>query len=309
MKAKEHTLAQQTTVATKSKAPAPTSATISRPLAKTEALPNTVPAMVAPPTMVHTLAAPNGVASGIPKLVLQRRRSLCLLFYKTSHVRWTTEYSSCSRWSSFQTRAGPDCLWPFHKTTGGNLLSENPLFVIVDTGCTKSMGSRTAIEAFRQHCGTAGITTEILPSTSCFTFAGGGKAKTHEMCRVWSPTTPPTHTDVDICEQSTVPILLSVFQMMNMNMSLGISGEKVLLTCPTLGMKGRPCRTSTSHHRIINLADIQKPPHKSLPTSQSGVCAFHNLNADWDEVYIGKSSLGVCPACESKHRSHTYDEN
>ena len=67
--------------------------------------------------------------------------------------------------------------------------------------------------------------------------------------------------------------MLSVFQMRNMNMTLEMSSEAVLLTCPMLGMKGRPCPMSTSHHLVINLADIRRTQKKSLPT-RGHMCVF-----------------------------------
>ena len=42
--------------------------------------------------------------------------------------------------------------------------------------------------------------------------AGGGGAKIRAMGRIWLPTTPLTHTGVDICEQGAVPVFLSVFR-------------------------------------------------------------------------------------------------
>ena len=93
--------------------------------------------------------------------------------------------------------------------------------------------------------------------------------------------------------------------MRNMNMTLERSSEAVLLTCPMLGMKAKPCPTSTSHRLVINLADIHHPPLESLPITQQGVCACHNSHT----IHFGESTCGVCPACEGKHRSHTYDEH
>ena len=91
-------------------------------------------------------------------------------------------------------------------------------------------------------------------------------------------------------------------------MSLEMTNEAVLLTCPMLGMKRRPCPMSTSHHLVIDLAALKRPPKKSLPT-QGNVCAFYNQNIDWDVIHLGEPSLAGCPACAGKHRKHTYDEH
>ena len=65
---------------------------------------------------------------------------------------------------------------------------------------------------------------------------------------------------------------------------------------------------STSHHLVVNLADIKRTPKKSLPT-KGNVCAFYNQNIDWDVIHLGESSFAGCPACAGKHRKHTYDEH
>ena len=91
-------------------------------------------------------------------------------------------------------------------------------------------------------------------------------------------------------------------------MTLEMSSEAVLLTCPMLGMNGRPCPMSTSHHLVVNLANIHRTPKKSLPT-KGNVCAFYNQNTDWDVIHLGESSFAGCPACAGRHRKHTYDEN
>ena len=91
-------------------------------------------------------------------------------------------------------------------------------------------------------------------------------------------------------------------------MTLEMTSEAVLLTCPMLGMEGRPCPMSTSHHLVVNLADIRRTPKKSLPT-KGDVCAFYNQNTDWDVIHLSDSSFAGCPACEGKHRPHTYDEH
>lgn len=59
---------------------------------------------------------------------------------------------------------GPYCLWSFPNTAEGINLMANPLYVLLDIGCAKSMVSRRAVEIFRQLCGKAGTATELLPS-------------------------------------------------------------------------------------------------------------------------------------------------
>ena len=62
---------------------------------------------------------------------------------------------------------------------------------------------------------------------------------------------------------------------------------------------------STPHQ--VNLAEVSKVLQKSLPT-KGNVCAFYNLNTDWEVLHLGESPLAICPADQGKHRPHTYVE-
>ena len=57
---------------------------------------------------------------------------------------------------------------------------KNPMYVILDLGCTKSMGSRPAVNAFRAACVDYGMWTEILPAHSYFSFANSNTARVWE---------------------------------------------------------------------------------------------------------------------------------
>ena len=94
-------------------------------------------------------------------------------------------------------------------------LKNNPLFVILDIGCTKAMGSRHAVNAFCSACADTHITYEFLPKKSYFSFANSNQTIVWEKCRLWFSTDPPVYTDIDICEEGTVPILMSLPQLRN----------------------------------------------------------------------------------------------
>ena len=75
-------------------------------------------------------------------------------------------------------------------------LAQHPTYVILDLGCTKSMGSRYADYA-------------IVHSSSKFSFAKSETTTVHQALKVWFPTQPPMFTLVDIVEQGRIHILFS----------------------------------------------------------------------------------------------------
>ena len=50
-------------------------------------------------------------------------------------------------------------------------IRKNPLYVILDLGCTRAMGSRVAIMNFIEAAKNTSIKTEILPTNGTFNFA------------------------------------------------------------------------------------------------------------------------------------------
>ena len=85
--------------------------------------------------------------------------------------------------------------------------------VVLDLGCTRSIGSRSAIERFKKHAWYHGITTEFCSCNKSFVFANSETETCMESCIVHFPTTPPCSTKVDVLETGDVPILFSLPQM------------------------------------------------------------------------------------------------
>jgi len=92
-------------------------------------------------------------------------------------------------------------------------------FVIFDLGCTKSMGSIPEITAFSATCAAHGMTVEFSPTRYFFSFANRDTTQITEKCWTWFPTSPPCSTDVDICDEGNVLILLSLSQMGNLRLT------------------------------------------------------------------------------------------
>eukprot|EP00438_Fugacium_kawagutii_P016051 Skav221531 [mRNA] locus=scaffold1813:43:5619:- [translate_table: standard] len=173
-------------------------------------------------------------------------------------------------------------------------LNTHPTYVILDSGCTRAMGSRFAIDrlvqACRQHKNSQLIWFETEPCSSRFSFANGEQSTVKEKLVIYfKPTYSNTgwiSTSIDILDKGKVPILFSVEQMRNLRMTLEHTPAGEFMTCPMFGMKRTALAVSTSNHPVLDIM--------ALATSKQ------------KPQYSFQSSALYCPACAGKHRPHTY---
>ena len=88
--------------------------------------------------------------------------------------------------------------------------ANHPTHVVLDLGCTQSVGSRAAIERFRKHAWHYGITTQIFRCNKSFVFANTETDNFMESCIIHFPTAPPCSTKVHVLERSDVPTLFNM---------------------------------------------------------------------------------------------------
>ena len=88
-------------------------------------------------------------------------------------------------------------------------LANHPTHVVLDLGCTRSIGSRAAIRRFQKHALCCCITTKFCRCNKSFVFANSETESCWESCVIHFPTTPPCSTRVDVLETGNVPILFS----------------------------------------------------------------------------------------------------
>ena len=153
------------------------------------------------------------------------------------------------------------------KNIGSIDLSRNPTYVISDLGCTKSMGSRYAVNKFMRAASAHGFEYELMPSTSKFSLAKSETTSAHQALTIWFPTKPPMFTIVDIVEQGRVPILFSLQQMQTLNITLDMRPDKVLITCEALGLHHVQATQASSSHIVIDLAAILRVPARASCSS------------------------------------------
>ena len=177
-------------------------------------------------------------------------------------------------------------------------MSTNPTYVILDSGCTRAMGSRFATDRLVKACTNHRYSHLIKftkeASNNKFSFANGESSHVKEklVIHLKNPKHPTgwITTTVDILDKGRVPILFSVEQMRNLRMNIEHTPAGEFLTCPVFGLKRYALSVATSNHPILDVMFLakcgQKPEYSFAATDQI-----------------------TCPACNGKHRKHTYDEH
>ena len=135
-------------------------------------------------------------------------------------------------------------------------LNNNPLCVILDLGCTRSMGSLHAVKAFEEAAWWYGITCEWKRCWTKMSFANSESAWLEWCVVVWFPTEPAVCTTIDVHEGGDIPILLSLPQMMNLGLDLKLRPDSVTLTCEALGYHNESLPFTTSKHIAMDLSRV-----------------------------------------------------
>ena len=138
----------------------------------------------------------------------------------------------------------------------------NPTYVILDSGCTRAMGSRFAIDrlvqACQRHPKCDHIWFSTQPCTSKFSFANGEQSTVKERLVIHFRNDHAQNglitTCVDILDKDKGPILFSVEQMRNLRMSIEHTHTPVgeFFTCPLFGMQRTALSVSTSNHPVLD---------------------------------------------------------
>ena len=135
-------------------------------------------------------------------------------------------------------------------------LVRNPLCVILDLGCTRSMGSKRAVIAFEEAAWSHGIVCEWKRCWTRMSFANSQTAWLEWCVVVHFPTEPPICTTIDVHDQGDIPILLSLPQMMNLGLDLKLRPGSVELTFEALGYHKELSPFTTSRHVAMDLSRI-----------------------------------------------------
>ena len=146
-------------------------------------------------------------------------------------------------------------------------LANHQTYVVLDLGCTRSIGSRKAIERIKKHAWYYGIMMEFCRCNKSFVFANSETETCMESCIIHFPTTPCS-TKVDVIETCDVSILCSLPQRRNLGMTIEMvpMGDKI--TCPAYGLYSSPAEYSTMGHIVLDLTSrAYQPTTKSRERS------------------------------------------
>ena len=147
-----------------------------------------------------------------------------------------------------------------HSLLATKLTQYNPTYAILDNGCTRSMGSWHAIQRFTQAIEPMKdiISYQYIPAKTKFTFANGETARVNWTLHLRYHTTPPCSTNIDVLEQGTVPILLSISQMRNLCMTIEHTPQCDKITCKAFGMNRQAVPVSGTGHALVDLAGVAR---------------------------------------------------
>jgi hypothetical protein len=182
---------------------------------------------------------------------------------------------------------------------------KNATYVIIDSGCTRAMGSRARVMAFVNECRRKGsqLRFEFKPCFTQFSFANSQSSKVYECLVIHFPTNPPCKTEIQILEEGNVPILLSLEQMRNLYMKFDHTPQVDYLTCAAFGMKNFPVPVSTTNHLIIDLAALKQSPELTQCTWLSEVVTWAKTGREVNTVSANTACLdtGVPDASTKFH--------
>ena len=114
---------------------------------------------------------------------------------------WESDDWSSSQWTddSWTPNAGWFCAKAHTAWMVATPLNfaNHPTHVVLDLGCSRSVGSRAAIGIFKKHAWYHGIAAEFCRCNKSFVFANSETETCMESCIIHFPTTPPCAITVD----------------------------------------------------------------------------------------------------------------
>ena len=206
---------------------------------------------------------------------------VCIVFAARilNSVMFPEDHDDCPASVGLNNSEPSDHAYPnFHHDIKLTLLTEyidlktHPTYVILDSGCTKAMGSRYAVDrlvhACKQHKDSHNIWFSTESCFSRFAFANGEQPTVRERLiihlRNRTSTTGWITTSVDILDKGRVPILFSAEQMRNLRMNIEHTPVGEFLICPMFGMKKTPLAV-TPHIGITVISQVKEPMLSFLP--------------------------------------------
>ena len=158
-----------------------------------------------------------------------------------------------------------------------------PTYVILDSGCTRNMGSMERVLEFIRFCeaNCSWISFEWKYEPVRFSFANSHSKWVYWTLVVHYSLDRPFALEISVLEEGNVPVLLSNKQMGVLHLDLINREECTFINCPCLGLYRSPAEISTSNHQVVDLAGMVKAPEISASAELvKNLEATQGLSAD-----------------------------
>ena len=188
---------------------------------------------------------------------------------------------------SFDTKKWKKDDW-FHALSQNAVrMNQNPSYVIIDIGCTKSMGSKPAILAFIKATSEYGFKFKWRRTHTVMTFADSKTVTLYWCVEVTFPTQPPVKTIIDCHDEGHIPILMSLPQMQNLCFDLKLRPDGTTLTSQVLGLYDVKVEFSQNRHLVFDMlhgptALWNRPHHALLSATQVMVACGLGEHSVWN---------------------------
>ena len=167
-------------------------------------------------------------------------------------------------------------------------MRKSPQYAILDSGCTKTMGSMLKVMQFVRFASAncPWIRFNWVPARTKFSFANSHSAMVWWCLQIiYDLNDGQVTLECMVLEQGSVPILVSNALMGFLEIDVKNRVNSVWITSHTFGYNSEPMQYSTSNHQIVDLTAICNLP-SAVKQGISGVDAFeaHAINGAWATV-------------------------
>ena len=114
-------------------------------------------------------------------------------------------------------------------------LANNPTHVVLDLGCTRSIGSRAAVKGSRNMRCIMALEQSFVPATSPLCLPTLRWRLAWKVVFIFQRN-PPCSTRFDVLETGVVPILFSVSQMKILGFTVELDPKGDKIKCPAFGL-------------------------------------------------------------------------
>lgn len=174
-------------------------------------------------------------------------------------------------------------------------IAQHPTYVIFDLGCTKSMGSGSAVTAFINAAEPFGLSADWHHTDTKMSCANSEKAHITWCVHLHFPTDPVVTTQVDVLDQGSVPILMLLPHMRALNFHFHLTYPACALSCEAFGFRSRKIPRSTSRHFVLDLCWLRKNIPPDAPPGQYQV--FHAEDSEVQSMtdYLQEALANTIP--------------